>query len=175
MNLEDTVLSDLSQSHMADTVWLHLREVLGRVKFRDRRKVGSRTTAIKWIPQKNWVTQISWLPVHIEVMFTLYWGLLSVHRLIFSESERVSCSGMSDSLWPHGLQPTRLLCPWDSPGKNTGVGCHSLLQGIFPTQRSNLGLLHCRQILYPLNHQGSALPTNCGKMLTITWALSKKQ
>ena len=53
MNLEDTVLSDLSQSHMADTVWLHLREVLGRVKFRDRRKVGSRTTAIKWIPQKN--------------------------------------------------------------------------------------------------------------------------
>ena len=35
---------------------------------------------------------------------------------------------------PHGLQPTRLLCPWDSPGKNTGVGCHSLLQEIFPSQ-----------------------------------------
>ena len=34
----------------------------------------------------------------------------------------------------YGLQPTRLLCPWDSPGKNTGVGCHALLQGIFPTQ-----------------------------------------
>ena len=41
------------------------------------------------------------------------------------------------SLQPHGLQPTRLLCPWDSPGKNTGVGCRALLQGIFPTQGSN--------------------------------------
>ena len=40
---------------------------------------------------------------------------------------------MSDSLRPHGLSPTRLLCPWDSPGKNTGVGCHFLLQGIFLT------------------------------------------
>ena len=40
-------------------------------------------------------------------------------------------SGMSDSLRPHGLQPARLLCPWDSPGKNIGVGCHALLQGIF--------------------------------------------
>ena len=39
---------------------------------------------------------------------------------------------VSDSVQPHGLQPTRLLCPWDSPGKNTGVGCHALLQGIFP-------------------------------------------
>ena len=41
---------------------------------------------------------------------------------------------MSDSLWLYGLQPTRLLCPWDPPGKNTGVGSHSLLQGIFLTQ-----------------------------------------
>ena len=49
---------------------------------------------------------------------------------------------------PHGLWTTRLLRPWDSPGKNTGVGCHSLLQRIFPTQESNPGLLHCRQILY---------------------------
>ena len=48
---------------------------------------------------------------------------------------------MSDSLRPYGLQPTRLLCPWDSPGKNTGVHCHALLQGIFPTQGLNLHLL----------------------------------
>ena len=39
--------------------------------------------------------------------------------------------------YPHGLQPARLLCPWDFPGKNTGVGCHFLLQGIFPIQGSN--------------------------------------
>ena len=47
----------------------------------------------------------------------------------------------------------RLLCPWDSPGKNTGVGCHALLQGIFPTQGLNPGLPHCRQILYCLSHE----------------------
>ena len=49
------------------------------------------------------------------------------------------------------------LCPWNSPGQNTGVGCHSLLQGIFPTQGSNPGFPHCRQILYHLSHQGSPL------------------
>ena len=49
----------------------------------------------------------------------------------------------------------RLLRPWHFPGKNTGVGCHFLLQGLFLTQRSNLGLQHCRQMLYPLSHQGS--------------------
>ena len=48
----------------------------------------------------------------------------------------------------HRWQPTRLRHPWYSPGKNTGVGCHFLLQGIFPTQESNPGLLHFRQILY---------------------------
>ena len=48
---------------------------------------------------------------------------------------------ISDSLWLHGLRPTRLLCSWDSPGKDTGVGCHFLLQGIFLTRGSNLRLL----------------------------------
>ena len=64
-------------------------------------------------------------------------------------------SVMFDSLGPHEPWPTRLLCPWDSPSKNIAVGCHSLLQGIFLTQKSNLGLPHCRQILYHLSHQGS--------------------
>ena len=45
-------------------------------------------------------------------------------------------------LKPNGLQPTRLICPWDFPGNNSGVGCHFLLQGIFPTQGSNPHLLH---------------------------------
>ena len=49
------------------------------------------------------------------------------------------------------LQPTRLLCPWDSPGKKTGVGSHPLLQGIFPTQGSNPDFLHCRRILIRLS------------------------
>ena len=47
------------------------------------------------------------------------------------------------------------LSPWDFPGKSTGVSCHFLLQGIFLTQGSNPGLLHCRQTLYPLSHQGT--------------------
>ena len=64
-----------------------------------------------------------------------------------------------NSVLPHGLQPASLLCPWNCPGKNTGAGCHSLLQGIFLTQGSNSQLLNCRQILYSLNHQGSQLQT----------------
>ena len=62
---------------------------------------------------------------------------------------------MSNSLQSHGLQLTWLLCPWDSPGKNTGVSCHALLQGIFLIQRLNLCLLHCRQGLYSLSHLGN--------------------
>ena len=64
---------------------------------------------------------------------------------------------VSDSLRPHRLGPTRLLCPWNFPGNSTGVDCHFLLQGIFPTQGSNPGLLHCRQMLYRLSHQGSPI------------------
>ena len=57
---------------------------------------------------------------------------------------------MSDS-----LQPCELYSPWNSPGQHTGVGSLSLLQGIFPTQGLNPGLLHCRRILYQLSHKGS--------------------
>ena len=56
---------------------------------------------------------------------------------------------------PHGLQPARLLCPWDFPGKNTGVGCHFLLQGIFLTQGSNPHLLHWQADSVVLSHQGN--------------------
>ena len=58
-------------------------------------------------------------------------------------------------LWPHGLQPIMFLCSWDFPGKNSEVGCHFFLQGIFPTQGSNLHLLHWQADSLPLNHQGS--------------------
>ena len=70
----------------------------------------------------------------------------SHNRVKWSES----CSVVSNSLWPHGLYS-----PWISPGQNTGVGSLSFLQGIFPTQGSNLGLLHSRRILYQLIHKGS--------------------
>ena len=61
----------------------------------------------------------------------------------------------SNSSRLHGLYPTRLLCPWDFPSKNTGVGFHFLLQRIFPTGELNGALLHCRRILYQLSYQGS--------------------
>ena len=61
-----------------------------------------------------------------------------------------SHSVVSDSLQPHGLYS-----PWNAPGQNTGVGSLSLLQGIFPIQASNLGLLYFRRILYQLSHKGS--------------------
>ena len=58
----------------------------------------------------------------------------------------VSHSVVSDSLWPYRLWPARFFCPWNSPSRNTEVGSHSLLQGIFPTQGSNPGLLHCGRV-----------------------------
>ena len=73
----------------------------------------------------------------------------------YGSGSSVSHSVVSNFLQPHGLQPTRLLCPWDSPGKNTGVGSRSLLQGISLTRGLNSALLHCRQILYHLSHQGN--------------------
>ena len=60
-------------------------------------------------------------------------------------------------LRPHVLQPAKLLCPWDSPGKNTGVSYHFLLQGIFLTQGWNPHPLHCRQIFLLLSHQRSPI------------------
>ena len=66
------------------------------------------------------------------------------------ESKSESRSVVSDSLRLH-----ELYSPWNSPGQNTGIGSHSLLRGIFPTQGSNPGLPHCRWILYQLSHQGS--------------------
>ena len=76
---------------------------------------------------------------------------LGTEAILFSlQAESESRSVVSDSLWPHRRYNT-----WNSPGQNTGVGSLSLLQGIFPTQGSNPGLLHCRWILYQLSHKGS--------------------
>ena len=66
---------------------------------------------------------------------------------------RLSCGRLYLTLRFCGLQPVPLLCPWNSPGKSTGVGCYFLLQGIFLTRGLNLGFLHWRQILYQLSHK----------------------
>ena len=80
--------------------------------------------------------------------------MLCTHRhwLLSSDAdcETESRSVVSNSLRPHGLYS-----PWNSPGQNTGVDSLSLLQGIFPTQGLNPGLLHCMQILYQQSYKGS--------------------
>ena len=78
---------------------------------------------------------------------------------MFFESESdvtQSCPTLYD---PMDCSLKRLLCPWDFPGKNPGVGCHFLLQEIFLTQGSNPGFPHCRQMLYHVSHQGSLYGT----------------
>ena len=94
-----------------------------------------------------------------------YWP---VESLLFYTSHVCACmcSVMSDSVWPHGLQPSRLLCPWDSPGKNTGVGCHFLLQEIFPAQGENphlFCLLHWQTNSLPLCHLGNPICQIAGR------------
>ena len=97
-------------------------------------------------------------PSSLTISYTMQWKSFTINSInipdLLSESKSVSHSVVPDSLQPHGLQPTRLLCPWDFLGKDTGIVCHFLLQRIFPTQGSNWVLLHCRKILYRLNEQG---------------------
>ena len=83
------------------------------------------------------------------------WKLYKMSCKIPKVNLSVSHSVMSDSLWPHGLQPSRLLCPWGFSRQEYWRGYHALLQGIFPTQGSNPGLPHCRRILYHLSHKGT--------------------
>ena len=83
--------------------------------------------------------QLSCFPTEL---YSLDMGPLKPHWTSIS----ISHSVVSDSLWPYGLQPSRLLCPWGSPGGNTGVGCHALLQGFFP-QGLNLSLLHWAELV----------------------------
>ena len=87
---------------------------------------------------------------HFLLDLWVVWVALIFNIKIVNPSAK-SCQSCS-TLRSHGLKPTRLLCPWDSPGKDTGVGCHFLLQGIFLTQGSNLRLL-CL-----LHWQGGSLP-----------------
>ena len=83
---------------------------------------------------------------HFIIPSIVSWDFLRLCYAVFAQS----CLTL---LWP--LFCDRLLCPWNSPGKNTRVFCHSLLQGIFLTQGLSLDLPHCRQILYHVSHQGS--------------------
>ena len=114
-------------------------------------------TANRYILHYGWRKKISPQKYHCQKFFIPFFPRIRVAVSMGrngignnQQSESESCSVVSDSLWSHGLYS-----PWNSPGQNTGVGCHSLLQGIFPTQEPNSGLSHCRWILYQLSHQGN--------------------
>ena len=113
-------------------------------------------------PVLNYQSYLHFLQRSGSILYLLqsYWKnsallLFSLFWIDTVDHDNVSRSVISDSLRPHGLWPTRLLCPRSSPGNNTLVGCHSFLQGLFPTQGSNPSLLHCRQILYYQSYQRS--------------------
>ena len=91
-------------------------------------------------------------------------SLNSTHRYCFIYDNLGKWkSVMSDSLWPHGLQPARLSCQWNSIGQNTGVGSHSLFQGIFPTQ-----------VLNPRLSDWTQVSSIAGRFFTI-WAMREAQ
>ena len=102
----------------------------------------------------SYINVLGWSWVHKILFFTIkmvqliwnemgcnYWVCKTCHIKKFTDIV------VSDSLWPFGLEPTRLLCPWDSPNKNTGVGCHFRLQGIFPTCVSCSSCIHCNSCI----------------------------
>ena len=97
---------------------------------------------------------VQWLNLH--VVYACLWGSeyarAQTYTALVNEASCWCCSVTSDFLWLHELEPARPLCPWDSPGKNTGVDCRFLLQGIFPTQGLNQCLLHL------LHEQAGSLP-----------------
>ena len=81
--------------------------------------------------------------------YYMHWNTFTIFEVKWNEVAQL-CPTLCDP-----IDCIRLLHPWDFPGKSAGVDCHFLLQGIFPTQESNPGLPHCRQMLYRLSHQGS--------------------
>ena len=106
-------------------------------------------------PTYTWIC--FWLFTLLHWSVCLFYAITMLFWLLWLLP--VSCSVVSDSFQPNWLLPTRLFCPWNSPSENTWVGCHFLLQGNFPTQGLNPGLLHYRQILYCVSHQGSLITT----------------
>ena len=89
-----------------------------------------------WITNRWASIVLSLIPIFsfaFWLTFPSYWWNTEHQSFWLFLVKRESCSAVSNSLLPQGLKPYRTLCPWNSPGKKTGVGSHSLLQGIFPT------------------------------------------
>ena len=106
-------------------------------------------TELKWTEMKakvlnEWTSTISWVWAHCNISAS-WWYTCRHHDS--SKWKSLRCVQLCD--------PMNYTSSWNSPRKNAGVGCHAIIQGIFPTQRWNPGLPHCTQILYQLSHKGS--------------------
>ena len=133
----------------------------GGLSFRLRCRIGASLTLVAlqwWEPVSNHVWALGMLKLLYQDLWLLRWrgdwlkGQICLQGPAGADNIAVcvGCSVVSDPVTPRTVAP-RLLCPWDSPGKSTGVRCHFLLQGIFPTQGWNscfLWLLRWQQILY---------------------------
>ena len=130
--------------------------------------LGSQRVGHDWATELNWNELNSWSHSCIFLIFLLilceyscftmlcYFLLYSkMNQLYVYTCAVLSCSMVFDSLWPHGLKPTRCLCPWGFSRQEYWSGLPCPPPEDLPTQGSNPGLLHCRQILYHLSHQGS--------------------
>ena len=126
---------------ITDSVDMSLSKLWEIVKDRETWRAAVR--GVRESDMTQWLnTKINWLILIKQVVRTCF-----LSGMMLEERERRSV--MSNSMQPHGL-----CSPWNSSGQNTGMGSHSLLQGIFPTQGSNPGLPHCKQILYQMSHKG---------------------
>ena len=105
--------------------------------------------------------------VQCDSIFQARWKRVQ-HSISLEVDAVLSHSVMSDSLQSLWTVACQLLCSWDSLGKNTGVGSHALLQGIFPPQGLNPGLPHCRRFLYHLSHQFSSVQSLSRVRLFVT-------
>ena len=107
---------------------------------------------------------------------TLQW--VESHKFLSLHTTECCCLVFTSCLtllWPHGRWPAKLLCPWDSPGKNTGVGCHFLLQELFPIQGSNPHLLHWQADSLPLSSREAPITECYSAIKRITDVCNKLQ
>ena len=97
-----------------------------------------------------------------DIYFKCIWN--QINKVLVAQS----CPTLCD---PIGCGPPKLFGPLGFPGKHTVVGCHTFLQGIFPTQETNLDLLHCRQTFYCLSNQGSSVINYHVKLIIMGWII----
>ena len=127
---------------------------VGSSRTRDRARVSGigRRILYHWAARETQCNLFKGKCMPLHFLLNVHMRLhICAFSCVVGGSESESCSVVSSSLQPHGLYS-----PWNSPGQDTGVGSLSLLQGIFPTQELNQGLLHCRWVLYYLSYQGNS-------------------